>query len=133
MDVSAGQTRQPGVEKTHRTPPSRTQRAPFGVTTRIARTLRSHTLAFAFIATHAAFLSPLLTHFLRRLSGIRSLHDYDHVPASIRLCCDHDGIRSQHAHDHDHDLAASIRLCREHDFEYEYEHDHAFSASIRLC
>jgi hypothetical protein len=111
------------MEKTHRTPTPRTQRAASGVTTRIARTFRSHPLALAFIATHAAFLTltPLLTHFLRRLSGIRSLrnhdhaHDYDHAPASVRLCCGHDGIRSQHNHDHDHDLAASIRLCREHD------------------
>lgn len=129
------------MEKTHRTPTPRTQRAAPGVTTRIARTFRSHTLALAFIATHAAFLtfSPLLTHFLRRLSGIRSLHDhdYDHAaPASIRLCCGgHDGIRSPHDHDHDHDLAASIRLCREHDYdhEHEHEHEHASSASIRLC
>jgi hypothetical protein len=128
------------VEKTHRAPPSRTQRAPTGVKTRIARSLRSHTLAIAFIAPHAALLSPRLTRFLRqRLSGIRSRHDhdhaYEHAAASIRLCC-HAGIRSHYDYDHagirshyehDHNIAASIRLCRDHDHEYE------LSASIRLC
>ena len=119
------------MEKTYRAPTPRTQRAASGVTTRIARTLGPHTLAFAFIATHAAFLTltPLLTHFLRGLSGIHFLQDYDHASASIRLCCGHDGIRSQH----DHDFAASIQLCCEHDYDHEYEHDYAFSASIRLC
>ena len=135
------------MEKTHRAPPSRTQRAPTGVTTRIARTRitfritltshlrRIHTLALTRIATHAAFLTPRITRLLRRLPGIRSLHDhydYELAPASIRLCCrglHHDGIRSHY--DYDHALAASTRLCRDHD--YEHEHEHEPSASIRLC
>ena len=134
------------MEKTHRAPPSRTQRAPSGVKTRIARTRislritltphlrRIHTLALTRIATHAAFLSPRLTRLLLRLSGNRSLYDYydyELAPASTRLCCGlrHDGIRSHY--DYDHDLAASIRLCRDHD--YEHEHEYEPSASIRLC
>jgi hypothetical protein len=126
------------VEKTHRAPPSRTQRAPTGVNTRIARSRitlasllrRIHTLTLAIIATHAALLPPCFTRLLRqRLSGIRSLHDYDFAPASIRLCwCD--GIRS-HYDTHDHAIAASIRLCR--DYDYGHDHEYEPSASIRLC
>jgi len=130
MDESTGQTRGPGVEKTHRTPPSRTQRAPPGVKTRIAHTRltlasllhRIYSLALTCIATHAAFLLPFDTRFLR-LSGIRSLYA-NHEPATIRLCWPSAGIRSppdalRHEHDNDH--------------EHEHEHEHEHSATIRLC
>ena len=114
------------MEKTSRTPTPRAERAPTGVTTRIARTrirsLLSLSLALALTAAaHAAFLSPRLTRLLQRLSGIRSRHDYayEHAAASIRLCC-HAGIRPRHDHDH-----AGIRS--------HYEHAHDPSATIRSC
>jgi hypothetical protein len=121
------------VEKTHRAPPSRTQRAPTGVNTCIARSRitltsllhRIHTLTFAIIAAHAALLLPILTRLPRQSrqpSGIRSLYDYA-APASIRLCWRH-GIRS-HYDTNDYAIAASIRLCR--------DHVPRPSAWIRLC
>ena len=130
------------MEKTHRTPPSRTERAPTGVTTRIAHTLLSHAslllalrrihpLAFTLLAAHANLPSPRLTRFplRQRLSGIRSLydHEHDHEPAAasnLRLCR-RPGIRFRHDHDYDHD--SGIR------FLYDYEHEHNSSAGIRPC
>ena len=136
------------MEKTHRAPPSRTQRAPTGVTTRIAHTLLSHAslllalrrihpLALALLATLADLLSPRLTRLLRlrRLSGIRSLyeheHDYEPAAASNLRLCRRPGIRFRHDHDYDqgirsrHDYDSGIR------FLYDYEHEHDSSAGIR--
>ena len=119
------------MEKTHCAPPSRTQRAPPGVTTRIAHTRltlaslllhRIYSLALTCIATHAAFLLPFDTRLLR-LSGIRSLYA-NYEPASIRLCWPTAGIRSPHdAPRHEHD----------YDYDHDHEHEHEHPASIRLC
>jgi len=125
------------VEKTHRAPPSRTQRAPTGVTTRIALTLlphaslllalrRIHPLALTLFATLAELLSPRLTR-LRRLPGIRSLYDREHEPAAasnLRLCR-RPGIRFRHDHEHEHEHDSGIH------FLYDYEHEHDPSAGTR--
>jgi len=134
------------VEKTHRAPPSRTQRAPTGVTTRIAHTLLSHAslllalrrihpLALALLATLADLLSPRLTRLLRlrRLSGIRSLyeheHDYEPAAASNLRLCRRPGIRFRHDHDYEHDHDSGIRFL--YDYEHEHEHEHDSSAGTR--
>ena len=134
------------MEKTHRAPPSRTQRAPTGVTTRIAHTLLSHAslllalrrihpLALALLATLADLLSPRLTRLLRlrRLSGIRSLyeheHDYEPAAASNLRLCRRPGIRFRHDHDYEHDHDSGIRFL--YDYEHEHEHEHDSSAGTR--
>ena len=136
------------MEKTHRAPPSRTQRAPTGVTTRIAHTFlslaplllaprRIHSLALTLLAAHADLPSPRLTRLLlllrtrTRLSGIRSPYDYEHAAASNLRLCRRPGIRFRHDHDYDqgirsrHDYDSGIR------FLYDYEHEHDSSAGIR--
>ena len=136
------------MEKTHRAPPSRTERAPTGVTTRIALALhplasllfalrRIHSLALTLLAAHAELPSPRLTRLprLRRPSRIRSLyeheHDYEPAAASNLRLCRRPGIRFRHDHDYDqgirsrHDYDSGIR------FLYDYEHEHDSSAGIR--
>ena len=130
------------MEKTHRAPPSRTQRAPTGVTTRIARTRislaslllairRIHSLALTLLAAHADLFSPRLTRLLlrQRLPGIRSLYDYEHAAASNLRLCRRPGIRFRHDHDQGirsrHDSGIRSR--------HNHEHEHDSSAGIRLC
>ena len=137
------------MEKTHRAPPSRTQRAPTGVTTRIALALhplasllfalrRIHSLALTLLAAHADLPSPRLTRLLLRLrlSGIRSLHahehDHEHAAASRLRLCRRSGIRSRYDHDHDQGIRSR------HDFEpgirsrHDYEHERDSAAGARL-
>lgn len=138
------------MEETPRAPSPRTQRAPTGVTSRIALALlslaslrlalcRFHSFLFTLLAAHAVLLSPRLTRLLllRRLSGIRSLHDhdhdYEHAAASNLRLCRRPGIRSRYEHDHDQ----GIRSRHDHDSgirsHYDYEHEHDPSARIRSC
>ncbi len=137
------------MEKTHRTPPSRTERAPTGVTTRIAHTLlslaslllalrRIHPLAFTLLAAHADLPSPRLTRLLllrQRLSGIRSLYDYEHAAASNLRLCRRPGIRSRHDHDQGirsrHDQGIRSRHDSGIRSRHDYEHEHDSSARIR--